>query len=131
MNRFLLDTNHATHFIRFSGRVFDQSMRRGGEYVLCRPVVGELWTPVFAGSRRGANEESVLKAIELLEVLDFDAEAAREYGRIKHELARIGSRPQQVDVQVMAIAVVHDLTVLTADAHFANVPGIAVENWLA
>jgi len=34
-------------------------------------------------------------------------------------------------VQIAAIARLHDMTLLTGDAHFSTVDGLRVEDWLA
>ncbi len=98
---------------------------------LCYPVVGEMWHSVYAGSRNELNERAIHTLTAQYEVLPFGAEAAREYGRLRHLLRQAGRETPQVDLQIMAISVVHHLTVLTADAHFREVPGVSVENWLA
>ncbi|MDP6511076.1 MAG: type II toxin-antitoxin system VapC family toxin [Dehalococcoidia bacterium] len=67
-----------------------------------------------------------------LPVLPFDAAAARRYGEVRAELERSGIPLGDADLRIGAIALVHDLTVVTANIrHFQRVPGLRVENWLA
>ena len=67
-----------------------------------------------------------------LPVLPFDAAAARQYGEVRTELERSGIPLGDADLRIGAIALVHDLTVVTANIrHFQRVPGLRVENWLA
>jgi len=131
VRRYLLDTNHASPLANDVANLIDRFNRVGGELFLCQPVVAELWEGVFGSARQQENEAKLGRLLGALPVLGFDADAAREYGRLRHHLKRVGQNPPQVDVQVMAIAIVHGLTILTADAHFAAIPGVAVDNWLA
>jgi tRNA(fMet)-specific endonuclease VapC len=61
---------------------------------------------------------------------EFTAQAAEEFGRIKSELRRTGHPIPDVDAQIAGIARLNDLTLLTADAHFAAVQDLKNENWL-
>lgn len=66
-----------------------------------------------------------------LPVLAFDDQAARRYGELRADLERRGTPIGDADLQIAAIALTHDLTVVTANVrHFDRVPGLAVENWL-
>ena len=131
MRRCLLDTNHATLLADDAAPLLDRFHRVGGELFLCYPVIGEMWQSVFGGKKSTLNEANLHRIVAMTQPVAFDADAAREYGRLRHLLGRRGRQMPQVDIQVMAIAVVHGLTILTGDAHFRNVPGVAVENWLA
>jgi tRNA(fMet)-specific endonuclease VapC len=63
-----------------------------------------------------------------LQVLEFDAEAAAEFERLKRLRARIGA----MDLKIAAIALAHDATVLTRNLKdFNRVPGLRVEDWTA
>jgi tRNA(fMet)-specific endonuclease VapC len=55
--------------------------------------------------------------------------AARFYGRVSHQL-RVKGRPiPQNDIWIAALAIQHNLTVLTRDSHFAEVDGLATQSW--
>ena len=128
MRRYLLDTNHATPLMDDAPALLDRYLRVGGEFLLCSPVLGELWYGVEAGSRTSQNTVKLERMLRGFEVLPFDADAAREFGRLRHVLVPRGRDVPKIDLQIMAVASVHDLVVLTADAHFANVPGITTDN---
>jgi len=64
-------------------------------------------------------------------ILDFDLNAAIEFGRLWAALRRRRRPIPVVDAQIAAIAIAHNLVVLTSDVrHFAEVPGVLFENWL-
>lgn len=67
-----------------------------------------------------------------LPVLPFDDRAGRCYGALRADLERSGTPIGDADLRIAAIALAHQLTVVTANVrHFDRVPGLAVENWLA
>jgi predicted nucleic acid-binding protein len=64
-------------------------------------------------------------------ILPFDADAARRYGAVRADLERRGTPISDADMQIAAIALVHDLIVVTGNVrHFQRVPSLVVENWL-
>ena len=57
-------------------------------------------------------------------------EAARHFGRLCHELRRVGRIMSVVDMQLAAIAfALGNCTVVTKDGDLSAVPGLQVENW--
>jgi tRNA(fMet)-specific endonuclease VapC len=86
------------------------------------------------GARRRRDVEA-----ELQEVMDFlapyqklafDDDAALIYGLLQAQLHQSGLTLPVMDVQIAAIALAHDLTLLSADAHFLSIPELKVRNWL-
>jgi tRNA(fMet)-specific endonuclease VapC len=65
-------------------------------------------------------------------ILPFDEEAAEVYGPLRARLESEGRRLDEPDLRIASIALSRELTVVTGSVrHFARVPGLAVENWLA
>lgn len=128
---FLLDTNHADKLLkRQSARLRIETLG-SGLISLCRPSVGELWFMIYLSRRVEENRRDLLSVLAAWPILEFDASAAEEFGRIMAEQRRKGRRIPPMDAQIAAIARIHSLTILTADKHFDYVDGISVENWLA
>ena len=46
-------------------------------------------------------------------------------------VARVRSLPDDATIYMPVIALVHDLTVVSNDAHFRHVAGLRVEDWTA
>ncbi len=96
-------------------------------------TVGEL---LYGAHRLREGRERLLHQIETkvlagLEVLPFDVEAARIYGQLRAQLEADGTPIGDADTRIAAIALAHNLTVVTANLrHFARIPGLPVENWL-
>ena len=64
-------------------------------------------------------------------VLPFDHDAAECTAVLRAQLERIGVRLDEPSLRIAAIAVSHDLTLVTASARlYDRVPGLRIENWL-
>jgi tRNA(fMet)-specific endonuclease VapC len=84
-------------------------------------------------SRSAAHHMRNLERVLLpqVSVLDFDVRASYLAGRLRAELERAGRPLPFVDIQIAAIALARDLTLVTGNTrHFAPVPGLTVENWM-
>jgi tRNA(fMet)-specific endonuclease VapC len=132
MTRYLLDTNHAGTLLRDENAPLWTRLRSltRAECALCRPVVGELWYMVYNSSRVDANRLKLEALLAQFDVWEFDATAATEFGKTRAELRRAGRPIPMFDILISAIARSNGLVLVTADAHFAAVPGLATENWL-
>jgi len=100
------------------------------EMTCCSPVRAEL----LVGSEKYANSIQRKTRVEGLlskfVSLSFDDRCADIYARIRHDLERRGCVIGPYDLQISAIALVHDLTVVTGNvAEFSRVSGLRVEDW--
>lgn len=87
---------------------------------------------VAAGARERLLAYFEEQVFPRLSVLPFEIEDARACGRLKASLERKGRPRFEPDLQIAAIALRRRLTVLTGNTrHFAGIPGLRVENWLA
>jgi len=95
-------------------------------------TLGEL---LYGAARRGS-ERLTLRVREVVSsataILPFDEEAAEVYGPLRARLEREGRRLDEPDLRIASIALSRGLTVVTGKVrHFARVPELVVENWLA
>ncbi len=64
-------------------------------------------------------------------IVDFDVKAAFAAGQIRASLEKAGRPLPFADIQIAAIALSNDLTLVTGNLkHFERVPNLKVENWL-
>jgi len=64
-------------------------------------------------------------------VIEFDVEAAYIAGKIRARLEKMGLPLAWADIQISAIAIAHDMTLITGNIrHFSRIPNLGVENWL-
>jgi tRNA(fMet)-specific endonuclease VapC len=70
---------------------------------------------------------AALRALEKVTVLPFDDDAAAVFHRHPARIRRIGT----MDLKIASIAISHEALLLSRNLqHFAQVPGLKVENWL-
>ena len=95
-------------------------------------TVGEL----VYGAYKSSRSEYFLDKLETMvwpniNILSFDEDAARIYGRVRADMEKKGIAVSEPDMRISAIALCHNLTVVTGNTrHFSRVPGLKVENWL-
>jgi len=100
------------------------------EIGLCSITVGELRTGAEKSNYPDANRVKVDDLVQQYGCLPFDADSADWYGRIRAQLERIGTPIGFHDTQIAAIAMYHNLIVVTHNTReFSRVPGLAIEDW--
>lgn len=70
------------------------------------------------------------RTIATLTVLPLDNTVSRTYAAMRHSLTSTGQGLDANDTLIAAHALALDATLVSADAAFARVPGLKVENWL-
>jgi tRNA(fMet)-specific endonuclease VapC len=128
---YLLDTNHAGALMKDDPRMIS-ALRAPNDstFHVAMPSVGELWYMVYNSSRIEGNARKLRNLLRVLVILPFDQAAARHFGRLRAELRRAGRPIPPIDLQIAAVAVDRNLTILTTDAHFGHIPGLTVDSWL-
>jgi tRNA(fMet)-specific endonuclease VapC len=88
-----------------------------------------------AGARKGSKAKENLERLEqfasLIQVLPFDAKAARQAGALRQQLRERGKPIGDMDMLIAAQALSLPATVVTNnEKEFSLVPDLRVENWL-
>jgi tRNA(fMet)-specific endonuclease VapC len=89
--------------------------------------VGELIFGALKSTNQARNLERIDDLIASSVVLPCDADTARCYAGIKHELKHKGRPIPDNDLWIAALAVQHDLLLLTFDKHFGEISQLAAE----
>jgi tRNA(fMet)-specific endonuclease VapC len=133
MTRFILDTGIAGLYLDRKRGVFERAqveVAKGNRLGIAGPVLGELAYRAEGSSKRERNLAALRQALTVWKLWLADADTAFEYGRIAGELKRLGRPVGQNDIWIAAIALsLGNATVVTMDADFSAIPGLAVENW--
>ena len=92
---------------------------------------------LYFGAYRSAHGPRILDVIRgqilpRVQILSFDEAGAEIYGRIRAELEKRGAPRGESDLRIASIALQYRATLVTGNVrHFAGIPGLKVENWLA
>ena len=97
---------------------------------LCDVVKAELYYGAFHCARREENLALLERMFPTFASLPFNGAAARSCGQIRAALAAAGTPIGPYNLQIAAVALVHDLTVVTHNtAEFGRVPELKTEDW--
>lgn len=135
MKRYILDSGILTDLINHRNGVDEKAAKavmRGARLGVGTPVLGEFLAGLHNSSSRKKNLLLFERALARLALWPFDELAARQYGDIAGDLRRRGVFIQQIDMQIAAIAfALGKCVVVSKDADFREIKGLAVENWAA
>lgn len=94
-------------------------------------TMAELEYGVSNSSWPERNRLALLTFLSRIEILPFDASAAKEYGQIRYELKKKGQPIGANDLLIAAHAKSLALTLITNNTkEFSKVEGLNLENWL-
>jgi len=120
-NRVLVDTSVWVDFLRGGrGAAAVEELIRSGRAVACGIVLAEL----LAGVRRAGQRDQLADALQGLDYIEVREQTWRRTGELAAELRSKGHTLPMSDLVVAALALEHDLAVLTADNHFRHIPGL-------
>ena len=131
----MLDTNILVYFTNrkpgFEKIARRMSGRSPGEVRLSAITLAELRFGIARGEFRKENKTALDGLLEFLQVDDFPAGAAQDFGEIKAALLSGGKPIGPYDLLIAAHAR-HTGAVLVTnnEREFRRVPGLSVQNWL-
>ncbi len=133
---FLLDTNIISNLIREENGLAAQRGRQAGSQGRIKQIgisVVVHCELAFGLSRKpSARLQAALDAqLAGLTVFPLDHQVVAQYALLRTHLETIGQPIGPNDSLIAAHALALGATLVTADAEFARVPGLKVENWLA
>lgn len=91
------------------------------------PCLAEVF--LRAHFKGGALLRDTLDIPARLDILEVDAAVAGEAGRLGAELLRCGQCLPTTDLLIAAAALLHGQVLVTRDADFTRIPGLAVEGY--
>lgn len=130
--RYLLDTDICIYYINgFEPKVRENlHLHRASDIVVSAITKCEMYAG-SSGSRYPARSRAEQDFfLNRFVSLTFDDRAADRYGEIYAALKRDGKLIEEIDIQIAAIALVHNLTLVTHNTrHFSRVPQLSIEDW--
>jgi len=122
-----LDTSAYSHLRRGSTTAVE-AVRRARRVVVPVIVLGELRAGFLGEAHQARNltELAEFLAHPVVSVADVDARAAEAFASLVDEARRVGAPVPTNDLWIAAIALVHDLTIVTCDTDFLRIRRVAV-----
>ncbi len=130
--KILLDTDICIYAInrRSPERLARLSAYAAGDVGISAVTYGELRYGVENSARAAENLPALERFVLPLEIVAFDAEAARHYGRIRTILKRGGTPIGSSDLLIAAQALSLGVMLVTHNLReFSRVPGLRAEQW--
>ena len=126
--RYLLDTNIAIALFA-DEVVVKEYLAKADEVFVSSIALGELCFGAWKSGRPHANLARIDEFAANNVILGCETDTARRYGEVKNALRLKGQPLPENDIWIAAIALQHDLTLVTRDAHFDEVHNLKVEVW--
>lgn len=133
--KYLLDTNHWSEIQRKNRVVLAKLQSLPDDSQFFMPVIAqaELLAGVEVMNDGGRKQE--LRRLydetvgDATDILPIDSRVAERFAAIFAQLRRDGRPIETNDIWIGAIALVHELTVVSSDAHLRFIKGLPVEDW--
>jgi tRNA(fMet)-specific endonuclease VapC len=127
----LLDTNICAAHFRRPGGLAHRFIQYGGGLFVPTIVLAELYAGAYQVRDPAPLLQKITDLLSDVQVLDFDHPCAEEFGKVQGSLLQQGISIPTADLIVAAVALVHDLTLVTNNvADFRRIPGLRLANWL-
>jgi tRNA(fMet)-specific endonuclease VapC len=124
-----IDTNAYTAFKRNHHKVIS-ILEKADEIIIPTVVLGELFAGFYRGNKKEQNVLELEEFMSISGIEEFNTTrlVAERYGLIVKDLFDKGSPIPTNDIWIAAVAFETASRLLTFDAHFDKVPGLAVIN---
>ncbi|MEM9273637.1 MAG: type II toxin-antitoxin system VapC family toxin [Cyanobacteria bacterium P01_F01_bin.143] len=129
---YLLDTNTCIQYLNGRNSLVVNKLKshKPNDIVLCDIVKLELYYGAYKSERKDQNLQVLNEFFQEFHSLSFDDQAAKKAGEIRAKLAGLGTPIGPYDLQIAAIALVHNLILVTHNIdEFSRVEGLSYEDW--
>jgi len=126
--RFLLDTNIVIALFA-NEEIVKNNLAQANEVFIPSIIIGELY---YGARKSGKTQANLTRVDELLAnstILVCDVKTAQRYGEVKNKLRLKGRPLPENDVWIVALALQHQLILVTRDAHFQEVENLSTVAW--
>ncbi|MBX3036990.1 MAG: type II toxin-antitoxin system VapC family toxin [Anaerolineales bacterium] len=124
----LLDTNIVIALFA-NDEAVKNNLSKVDEIFIPSIVVGELFYGAYKSARAKENISKIDEFANQSVILGCDTETSRIYGEIKFELSVKGQPIPENDIWIAAIALQHNLILISRDSHFKNIEKLQLESW--
>ena len=128
---YLLDTNICIALMKNNSSAVSEFTQKVESCYLSTIVVSELYKGVYCSRRFEDNLKTLDEFIGLMPIIEFDLQAASEFGKIQAELRKIGKPTGELDAMIAAVARSRRFILVTNNIrHFENIFNLELQNWL-
>jgi len=130
--KYLLDTNVCVRYLNGKSVSLRQRLQNIDllDLAVCSIVKAELFYGAMKSSNPNQTWAKQRRFIEIFVSLPFDDIAALTAGRIRAQLASLGTPIGLNDLLIASIALTHNLTLVTHNTgEFIRVEGLEIEDW--
>ena len=129
---FLLDTNTLSAHMKHAGLLNHRFIQYYGRLAIATVALGEIYAWAFMNPNTEKRLETIDDILSDLSILDYDADCAQQFGRLRGDLKSRGITVPTADLMIASVALVHDLTLVTHNtADFQQIPHLRLDDWLA
>ncbi len=133
MTEYLLDTNHLSPLVTLNHPLrhrFFEARTSGHTFALTVPTLTETIFGISLVPRAAQNLTEWERLMPGLTMYDLDQADAKRAANLQIQLRRRGWQLGTVDALIAAVALRHNLTLLTRDKDFSIINALAQESWL-
>jgi tRNA(fMet)-specific endonuclease VapC len=95
-------------------------------------VLAELFAWAYGRDNPASVLDRITALLDDVRVLGFEEDSAERFGIIQNQPLRQGISVSPVDLMIGAVALVHDLTLVTHNTRdFQDIPNLRLQDWLA
>lgn len=130
--KYLLDTNTCVRILNNSNEQIVEriSTTPASDIYLCTVVQLELYYGAYKSSQQETNLAKLSRLFNQFLILPFDERSAKIAGRIRAQLAVLGTPIGPYDLQITATALANNLILVTHNTgEFSRVEGLQIEDW--
>jgi predicted nucleic acid-binding protein len=134
MTDYLLDTNHISPLVTFTHPLRHQvleALQVGHTFSITVPALVEMLFGIGMLPRAKQNQAEWQRLRPDFECYIPDEADAKRAAQLQIQLRRQGWQLATVDALIAAVALRHNLTLLTRDKDFSAIAALPQENWLA
>ena len=126
--RYLLDTNIVIALFANDAAVLNY-LFRASEVFVPNIVIGELCYGAYKSGQARENLARIERFAANSTVVLCDTGTASQYGSVKNGLRQRGQPIPENDVWIAAMALQHNLALVSRDEHFRVIPELSLETW--
>ncbi len=131
--KYLLDTNICIYIIKNKYLEISKKISKVGlENVAVSSItIAEMEFGIAKSTRPKEAESKLYEFLVPFEIIDFNLNAARYYGKIRNDLFKNGTPIGEMDLMIASIALANDLKIVTNnEREFERVKDLKIENWI-